>query len=155
MYRIQYRQQLAISLDACWDFFSCPDNLQRITPGNLGFFLQEHSPKNMYAGQILLHTLRPFWNIPITWVTEITHVEKHVYFIDEQRFGPYTFWHHEHRFLPLDKGVEMVDTIYYKMPFGILGRLLHAVKVKKDIEAIFSYRQNKLNELFGAPEERL
>lgn len=149
MYCIQYRQHLALSLEECWDFFSCPDNLQRITPSYLGFTLQAHDQKTMYAGQILFHTIRPILNIPINWVTEITHVEKHVYFIDEQRFGPYKFWHHEHRFLPHAEGVEMVDTVYYKMPFGVFGRLIHAIKVQQQIETIFSYRHKKLDELFG------
>lgn len=91
--------------------------------------------------------------IPVKWVTEITHVDKPHYFIDEQRFGPYKFWHHEHRFKAIKQGVEIIDLIYYELPLGIVGTLINAIKVKRDIEAIFHYRTDKLNELFGTYRE--
>lgn len=103
----------------------------------------------MYEGQIIQHRLRPMFGIPIQWVTEITHVEPLSYFIDEQRFGPYKFWHHEHRFKEIARGVEIIDTIHYLLSFGILGRVLNHVKIRHDIERIFCYRQKKIKELFG------
>jgi ligand-binding SRPBCC domain-containing protein len=103
----------------------------------------------MYPGQIITYTIYPVAGIPVHWVTEITQVQKPFYFIDEQRFGPYACWHHEHRFVSIEGGVEMKDIIYYKMPFGPLGKLIHALKVKKDLENIFAYRKIKLESLFG------
>lgn len=103
----------------------------------------------MYEGQIIIHRLRPMFGIPIQWVTEITHIEPLSYFIDEQRFGPYKFWHHEHRFREIAYGVEIEDIIHYLMPFGILGEAVHHLKIRSDIEKIFSYRQQKIKELFG------
>ena len=103
----------------------------------------------MYAGQIISYIIRPVCRIPIEWITEITHVQEPYYFVDEQRFGPYKMWHHEHRFETIPKGVKMTDTVYYKLPFGFLGRILNSFKVKKDVEAIFAYRNAKLLQLFG------
>lgn len=148
MYRLEYKQRLPISLQECWDFFSTPANLKSITPEYLGFdVFAADTP--MYAGQIILHRIRPFWNIRIEWVTEITHVDEPHYFIDEQRFGPYEFWHHEHRFHSLPGGVEMIDTVHYKVPYGVLGKVFHHFKLKNDLKNIFGYRHSKLEEKFG------
>lgn len=150
MYCLKHSQCLPLNLDECWDFFSNPENLQTLTPDYLRFQITNDLEKRpMYPGQIIGYTLHPFWNIPVSWVTEITHVEKPFYFIDEQRFGPYKFWHHEHRFKAISNGVEMVDTVYYKMPLGFFGKTLHALKVKKDLERIFSFRRKKLEALYG------
>ena len=150
MFKLKYAQRLPLSLEESWDFFSSPKNLKILTPGHLGFEIQkDFEDKKMYAGQIIAYTIRPVFNIPLEWVTEITQVNEPYFFIDEQRFGPYKFWHHEHRFNSIVGGVEIVDTIYYKMPFGLIGRFLHFAKVKGDLEAIFSFRHQKLEELFG------
>lgn len=138
-----------MKLEECWDFFSSPQNLKLLTPEYLRFEMCDTQEScKMYPGQIITYTIRPL-GFSMGWVTEITHVQQPDYFIDEQRFGPYTFWHHEHRFYPCSGGVEMVDTIYYKLPFGFLGKALHYLKVKKDLKAIFSYRSAKLDEMFG------
>ena len=74
------------------------------------------------------------------------------FFVDEQRFGPYALWHHKHFIKPLEKGVEMLDIVDYKLPFGILGRIAHPILVKKQLEKIFNFREQKLTELFGKIE---
>lgn len=151
MYRIQYSQKLPLTLDKAWDFFSTPTNLKMLTPQHMGFEIQNpQDMRKMYAGQVISYTLYPLWSIPVNWVTEITHVEEGSYFIDQQRFGPYKYWHHEHRFTAIAKGVEMVDTVYYKIPFGPLGKAFHALKIGKDIEAIFTYRHDALEKAFGS-----
>ena len=83
------------------------------------------------------------------WVTEITHVKDKKYFVDEQRFGPYSLWHHKHFIKEVKGGVEMEDIIDYKVPLGILGQMVHPLLVKPKLEEIFAYRQKKLLELFG------
>jgi ligand-binding SRPBCC domain-containing protein len=148
MHKLSYTQKLPISLEKAWDFFSSPSNLKLLTPEYLSFNMTCDTSE-MYPGQIITYTIRPLFNIPINWVTEITHVEKQVYFIDEQRFGPYSFWHHEHRFTAIPNGVSMADTVYYKLPFGPIGGLLNSIKVQKDVVGIFNYRNAKLEELFG------
>ena len=150
MLTLKHLQKLPISLEESWNFFSSPVNLKILTPERLGFEItNDLENKKMYAGQIIAYTIRPAFNLPLEWVSEITQVQEPYYFIDEQRFGPYKFWHHEHLFNPIPNGVEVVDIIYYKMPFGFLGKVLHHLKVKQDLEAIFSYRRAKLEKLFG------
>lgn len=150
MYCMKFRQKLPLSIEESWNFFSSPNNLKILTPDHLGFkIINDLEDRRMYAGQIIVYTIRPLWNLPLKWVTEITHVEEPHYFIDEQRLGPYKFWHHEHRLVPIAKGVEMSDTVYYQLPFGFFGKALNFLKIKKDLQTIFSYRQKKLETLFG------
>jgi ligand-binding SRPBCC domain-containing protein len=86
--------------------------------------------------------------IKTKWVTEITHVKDKMYFVDEQRFGPYALWHHKHFIKNVEGGIEMEDIIDYKIPFGWLGQLMHPILVKPKLEEIFAYRKQKLEELF-------
>jgi ligand-binding SRPBCC domain-containing protein len=143
-------QKIPVSLDKAWEFFSNPANLQTITPDNMGFkVISKHHGDTMYAGQIIEYTVKPVLGIPLYWMTEITQVKDKEYFIDEQRFGPYTLWHHQHHFKAIEGGVEMTDIIHYKNPLGFLGRIANALFVKKQLAGIFDYRYKKTEELFG------
>jgi len=92
--------------------------------------------------------VRPLLNIPLKWITEITHVKHQQYFVDEQRKGPYKIWHHEHHFREVEGGVEMTDIVSYELPYGILGKLAHPILVKKKLNQIFAYRFKIVDELF-------
>ncbi len=82
-------------------------------------------------------------------MTEITHVEEKKFFIDDQRYGPYSMWHHQHHFKETEKGVEMTDIIHYKLPLGFLGDIANTLFVKDQLEKIFDFRFKKAEELFG------
>lgn len=143
-------QKIPISLDKAWDFFSNPGNLQAITPDNMGFkVISQHHGDIMYAGQIIEYTVKPVLGIPLYWMTEIIQVKDKAYFIDEQRFGPYSLWHHQHHFKAIEGGVEMTDIIHYKNPGWFLGILANELFVKKQLQGIFDYRYKKTEELFG------
>lgn len=143
-------QKIPISLDKAWDFFSNPANLQAITPDNMGFkVISQHHGDIMYAGQIIEYTVKPVLGIPLYWMTEITQVKDKAYFIDEQRFGPYTLWHHQHHFKAIEGGVEMTDIIHYKNPGWFFGIIANELFVKKQLQGIFDYRYKKTEELFG------
>lgn len=143
-------QKIPVTLDEAWDFFSNPANLQAITPADMGFrVISKHHGDRMYPGQIIEYKVRPLAGIPVYWMTEITHVQDRAYFVDEQRFGPYALWHHQHHFRAIPGGVEMTDIVHYKNPLGILGRLANALFVKKKLETIFAFRYRKVEELFG------
>jgi ligand-binding SRPBCC domain-containing protein len=147
---IKVVQNIPVSLERAWDFFSNPANLQAITPDNMGFkVISKHHGEVMYAGQIIEYKVRPVLNIPLYWMTEITQVKDKQYFIDEQRFGPYALWHHQHHFKAIPGGVEMTDIVHYKNPLGFLGRIANTLFVKKQLEGIFDYRFKKVEELFG------
>ena len=115
----------------------------------MGFHILSGSDRPMFAGQIIQYIVTPVLGIKTKWVTEITHVVNKQYFVDEQRFGPYSLWHHKHFIKEIEGGVEMEDIIDYKVPFGILGQLAHPILVKPKLEEIFNYRTKKLEELFG------
>jgi ligand-binding SRPBCC domain-containing protein len=155
-YTLKRVQQLPISLDEAWEFFSSPRNLKEITPPYMNFKVLSNSESDkMFAGQIITYTVTPILGIPLFWMTEITHVKDKEYFIDEQRFGPYSLWHHKHFFKEIAGGVEMTDLLDYKLPLGFLGNTAHALFVKKQIENIFEYRNKVLLERFGAYKTRL
>ncbi len=140
-FTIQTVQHLPIGIDQAWEFFSNPANLQQITPSRLGFsIISSHHGEKMYPGQIIEYNVKPVLGIPLYWMTEITHVSDKKYFIDEQRFGPYALWHHQHHFKEVANGVEMTDIVHYKLPLGILGRIAHSLFVKKQLKEIFDYR---------------
>lgn len=149
IYRLETVQKLPISQKEVWDFLSDPKNLKRITPDYMGFEILSGAVDKMYAGQIIQYLVTPVMNIPTKWVTEITHVDEGNYFVDEQRFGPYSLWHHKHFLKPIPNGVEMVDIIDYKIPLGILGQLVHPILVAPKLKEIFEYRKQALIELYG------
>jgi ligand-binding SRPBCC domain-containing protein len=138
-------------MDEAWDYFSTPKNLQEITPDDLKFnILTNLDGVRMYPGQIIHYIVTPLLGIPMRWTTEISHVKEGAYFVDEQRFGPYAFWHHKHFFEPIEGGVLATDVIDYALPLGPLGRLANTLFVRKQLEHIFDFRERKLIEMFGA-----
>jgi len=152
--RVKTKQNLPISLQQAWDFLSDPKNLKTITPDYMGFKIISGADRKMYSGQLIQYIVTPLAGIKTTWVTEITHAVDKEYFVDEQRFGPYALWHHKHFIKKIPGGVEMEDIIDYKVPFGILGQLVHPILVKPKLKEIFDYREQKLIELFGAFEAK-
>ncbi len=150
VHRLQRVQLLKLSLDEAWNFFSSPSNLQKITPPYMKFtIVGDTFSDNMYAGQIIEYKVRPVLGIPLYWMTEITQVKDKVFFIDEQRFGPYSFWHHQHHFKETNNGVEMTDLLHYKVPLYALGRVANKLFVEQQVNKIFDYRYKKVEEMFG------
>jgi len=148
--KIHYKQKLPISLEKAWEFLSDPKNLNEITPPDMSFEItSDFLPEKMYPGMIITYKVSPFKGIKMDWVTEITHVKEGEFFVDEQRFGPYTFWHHQHLIKAIEGGVEMDDIIHYKAPFGFLGKLATPLIVKPKLKQIFDFRKTKLESLFG------
>lgn len=150
-------QKLPITLEQAWDFLSSPGNLKVITPPHMSFEVTSgFTPGDkMYSGMMISYNVCPFPGVKMQWVTEITHVRDLNYFVDEQRFGPYTLWHHKHFLNAVEGGVEMVDLIHYKIPLGFLGDIMNSLVIKKQLSNIFNFRYKKLQELFGAwPNEK-
>ena len=150
VYSLKTVQVLPISLNEAWEFFSNPANHANITPANIGFnIISKHHGEKMDAGQIIEYTVKPFLGIPLYWMTEITHVENEKYFVDEQRYGPYSLWHHQHHFKETVNGVEMTDIVHYKLPLWFLGDIANTLFVKAQLKKIFDYRFKKAEELFN------
>lgn len=149
IYKLERHQFVPIAIDQAWDFFSSPRNLKKITPDYLGFEITSDLQEKMYAGMIITYLVKPILGIPLRWMTEIKQVQEPNFFVDEQRVGPYKIWHHEHHFSEVDGGVDMKDIVHYAMPLGIIGRMAHAIQVKKQLNDIFNYRISAINKEFG------
>lgn len=148
MYQIKQTIRIKGSLEEVWDFFSSPKNLKKISPPYMGFNIITGGEEKMYPGQIITYRVKAVAGIPLNWITEITHVETMKFFVDEQRFGPYSMWHHEHHFKETEGGVEMTDIVSYVMPLGLLGNFAHALFVKARLKEIFDYRSKVMGQYF-------
>lgn len=149
LYQFKVKQLLSISLDKAWSFFSDPRNLSMLTPKWLNFKITTNLPDEMYEGMIISYKVHPVLGLPINWVTEITSVEEKKYFIDEQRFGPYKLWHHQHHFKEIDGGIEMEDIVNYALPVDPFSRPFNTLLVEKKIRMIFKFREGVLKKLFS------
>ena len=147
-YQFKAKQFLPITINEAWDFFSNPNNLPKITPPWLNFEVTTQLESRMYAGMIITDLVRRILNIPATWVTEITQVHVPNFFVDEQKFGPYKLWHHQHVFREAKNGIEMEDIVNYAVPLGFIGRLANNLIISKKIKSIFEYRTEILNKMF-------
>ncbi|SDT50556.1 Ligand-binding SRPBCC domain-containing protein [Mucilaginibacter mallensis] len=150
-YHKKFEQYLPIPLAEAWNFFSSPFNLAKITPPQMKFIVTSDYDANtkMYPGMIITYKITPLLGIKMNWMTEITHVKENEYFVDEQRFGPYALWHHQHHFKEVKGGVLMTDILHYAIPYGFLGRFANDILVKKQIKNIFAYRKQEIIKLFG------
>ncbi len=150
IYQFKREQRVKTDLNTLWEFISDPGNLKVITPPDLNFMItSQHPDQTIYPGMMITYRVSPLKGIRVTWVTEITHIEDKEYFIDEQRKGPYRIWHHEHRLKPLDKGTLMEDLITYAPPLGPLGAVANRLVIRRKLDMIFCFRENKLEEMFG------
>ena len=150
IYKLSQTQVIHSTLEEVWDFISNPKNLKEITPDYMGFdIISQNLEERIYPGMIIIYKVKPLLGIKLTWVTEITHVDELRYFVDEQRFGPYAFWHHEHFIELHDEGVLMRDAVSYKPPFGWIGHIANRLFLRKQLEKIFAYRRIILERRFA------
>jgi ligand-binding SRPBCC domain-containing protein len=149
IHTLSSEQEIPVSLETAWEYFSTPKNLANITPPEMGFVITSEKEGKAYEGQIISYNVGVLFGIRTSWVTEITKVKEQHYFVDEQRFGPYSMWHHEHFFELLPNGNTMMrDKISYKIPLGFLGQLMNSLFIKKQLKHIFAYRTEQLKSIF-------
>ena len=150
LYQFKKIQKVNASMESLWDFISSPANLKVITPDYMGFDITtEDLPVKMYPGMIISYRVSPLLGIKTTWVTEITQVREMEYFVDEQRVGPYSIWHHQHHISPIEGGVLMKDIVSYQPPMGFIGAIANSLVIKQKLEEIFDYRVNAIEERYG------
>lgn len=149
MYQVNRQQLFTSPLEKIWDFISKPSNLGVITPPEMNFRIISDTGEDMFNGQIIEYRV----NLPLLgdtkWVTEIKHVIPHRQFVDEQRIGPYKFWHHFHGLEKHGEGINMIDRVHYLPPFGPIGSLINRLFINKRLENIFDYRQQVLESKFN------
>ena len=153
LYTLYAKQTVAKEIDLLWDFFRKPSNLNKLTPEDVDFKIISGKSDDFYEGKIISYKIKPFKMITLNWVTEISQVKEGSYFVDNQILGPYKMWHHEHHFKSNSDGTtDIIDKVKYKVPFYILGRLMHKMFIRKKLFNIFMYRQKKINDLFNIPQ---
>lgn len=149
-YQFYQEQLINAPLEEVWDFISSPKNLKKITPDYMGFDItSEHLAEKMYEGMIISYKVSPLAGIKTDWVTEITHVRENTFFVDEQRIGPYTLWHHQHFIEPTPEGTLMKDIVTYQPPFGLIGAVANSLVIKKKLQEIFDYRRVAIDKYYG------
>ncbi|TSA20416.1 CDP-paratose 2-epimerase [bacterium] len=142
------RQQLIRQpLEETFSFFSHPENLAMLTPASLEFQMLTPAPIEMKEGAVIDYTVRPFI-FPLRWTTFITDFKPPHRFADLQLRGPYAYWHHAHTFTETDDGTMMTDEIHYALPFGLLGKIAHALFVRRQLDMIFDFRKATLETVF-------
>lgn len=103
----------------------------------------------MHAGALIEYRLR--WHgIPLRWTSRITEWEPPRRFVDEQVRGPYRMWRHEHLFEEVDGGTRVRDRVLYAV---FAPDVVERLFVRRDVERIFAYRQERLRELFDGSRE--
>lgn len=149
MYTFHKKQKVPISRKEAWAFLCDPKNLTKLTPPEMKMTIESGADRPMYAGQILQYSVCPLPGFKTKWISEITQYKEEEYFIDLQLYGPYAFWHHKHFIKEIDGGVEIEDIIDYKLPLAFIGKFFHPILVKPKLEAIFKYRRESMERIFG------
>jgi hypothetical protein len=140
-------------LDEVFGFFSDARNLEVLTPSWLSFKILPPVPITIATGTHIQYRLS--WHgVPLRWTTEITLWNPPHEFQDIQLRGPYKLWRHGHGFRELDGGTEMLDRVEYALPLGPLGDIAHVLQVRRNVEQIFDYRKERIEQMFGRPEGR-
>ncbi|MEA2228384.1 MAG: hypothetical protein QOF04_2014 [Solirubrobacteraceae bacterium] len=148
-------QRLAAAPEAVFPFFADARNLEAITPPLLGFRLLTPAPVTMGVGTFLQYALRVH-GLPVRWDTLIQAWEPPHRFVDVQVRGPYRLWHHTHELAAVEGGAAtlMRDTVRYAIGFGALGEVARRTVVRRDLEAIFAYRAERVPALLDAALRR-
>lgn len=146
-YQLRCELVAGAPLAEVFPLFENPYNLAKITPPWLNF-------RVLTEGLEMKQGLRIDYRIgllgvPMRWRSAITEYDPPRGFVDEALVSPYKRWHHRHTFAEIDGGTRVGDVVNYELPFGPLGAVAHAVMVRRQLMAIFRYRQRKIGELLG------
>ncbi|WP_347989636.1 SRPBCC family protein [Methylomonas sp. AM2-LC] len=145
-----YRQQtLAMSQTEAWRFFSSPHFLNQITPDFFHVEITSPVPDNIYAGLLISYRMKAVFGLPMAWLSEICHCDEPKRFVYQQRVGPFKFWSHEVSITETAEGIVMDDIVFYAMPWGWLGELLHALIIGEKLKRIFDTRYTFLKQQWG------
>jgi ligand-binding SRPBCC domain-containing protein len=148
IYTIERRQQVMQPIEQVFAFFANAANLDLLTPTWLHFQVRTPTPITMFVGTQIEYTIR--WHrLPLRWLTEIVEWIPERRFVDMQRSGPYLLWHHTHRFEKVGNGTIIEDVVRYALPMGPIGRIAHALLVRRDVERVFDFRASRIQELMG------
>ena len=148
VYTIDRTQRVPRPRREVFPFFADAANLERLTPGFLSFRIVTPLPIAMRSGALIDYRIKLF-GLPMTWRTLIESYEPGERFVDVQLKGPYRLWRHTHTFRDVPGGTEIRDHVEYALPLGPLGRIAHALMVKRTLGRIFDHRERVMADMFG------
>ena len=143
---LERHQYVDHPVEEVFAFFAQARNLERITPSWLRFEVRSPEPVEMAVGAIIDYRLT-LHGLPLGWTSQIEVWEPGRQFVDQAIRGPFSLWHHRHRFAVSGEGTIVSDEVHYAIPFGVLGELAHPLFVQRDLERIFAYRQEAVGRL--------
>lgn len=135
------------ALPEVWAFFSSVGNLKEITPKWMNFTVL--TPGVEIKQDAVFEYTIGWMGVKMKWRTRIEVWEPRREFVDLQEKGPYALWRHTHSFREVEGGVECADRVEYRLPFGPIGRMTHAVMVRRQLQEIFEYRRKVIGEKLG------
>lgn len=148
LHRLEREQLVHGSVQEVFAFFAEARNLERITPGWLGFEVVTPEPIRMGPGTLIDYRLR-LRGVPLRWTSRIEEWETERAFVDRQVRGPYRVWQHRHEFEARAEGTVVRDRVRYALPLGPLGELARIAVVRRDLERIFDFRRQAVQRLFA------
>jgi ligand-binding SRPBCC domain-containing protein len=153
VHRLERRQYVGRPLDEVFAFFAEAGNLERLTPPWLSFRVLTPEPVQMDAGTLIDYRLR-LHGIPLGWTSQIEVWEPDRQFVDRAIRGPFSLWHHRHRFSASGAGTIVSDEVHYAPPLGLLGEVAGRLLVARDLERIFDYRREAVARILGQDGDR-
>jgi ligand-binding SRPBCC domain-containing protein len=151
IYHILRRQRLLLSQQQAWEFFSSPQYLNQITPDFFHVDITSPVPADIYAGLLISYRMKAVFGVPMSWLSEVSHCDKPNRFVYQQAVGPFGFWSHEVCLSHSEEGILLEDIVFYTMPLGWFGCLLHGF-IGDKLQRIFDTRRDYLQAKWGVPE---
>ncbi|WP_024299820.1 SRPBCC family protein [Methylomicrobium lacus] len=144
IHQLYRRQELNMTVQEAWDFFSSPHHLNDITPAFFHVEITSNVPEKIYAGLLISYRMKVVFGIPMAWLSEVSQCDEPKRFVYQQRIGPFKFWSHEVCLSETQSGIQLEDIMFYAMPFGWLGELLNRWLIADRLARIFDTRRDVL-----------
>ena len=144
IHQLYRRQELRMTVQQAWEFFSSPHNLNDITPPFFHVEITSKVPDKIYAGLMISYRMKAVFGLPMAWLSEVCHCDELKRFVYQQRVGPFKFWSHEVCLTEIEGGIMLEDIMFYAMPFGWLGEFLHRWLIADKLKQIFDTRRDYL-----------
>jgi ligand-binding SRPBCC domain-containing protein len=137
-YRFVYESPVAVSPAALFHFHEQPEALRILTPWWSGARVTK-PPEDLKTGAMAVIRLG-FGKLSVEWIAEHTVYEPPHLFVERQVLGPFAHWEHYHHCTSDPAGTRLRDEIFYRPPFGLLGRLANPILIRPFLRALFRYR---------------
>jgi len=153
IYHLHFKQELRLSMQEAWDFFSSPFFLNEITPSFFHVDITSPVPSKIYAGLMIRYRMKAVFGLPMSWLSEVSQCEEPKRFVYQQAVGPFKFWSHEVALTASERGILVEDVVFYAMPLGWLGTFFHFLLIGGKLQQIFMTRAQRLETRWGCSRD--